>query len=1009
MTGRRLADIAPYCNQVIRFDFKMKLDGDASEYAPLAKMQRLEQLRIDGEHEPGTLQRLLIALARKEPMLLRKLSIDHAVLNFDETTALAQIKLVNNLRCGFKDPQSIEPISRMIYLNSLEVLSKHTFISISQQIYRILKESQWKRKILSKDCLMDYNPKGNLRLILNQVSASDYGSLLTLPHLRCLEINGSYEQGTLVEIFKKLELVKVPTLIINTMNPFTEVFRNLLERGWKLRPQITPVIKVQEIAALSNCRSLKKLVCGFSDTGNIHLLHNLFALEELTITTKPTNGSLQALFAALASREVPSLQHFRLLNGAIDSLEAAELVRIKSLKVVQCAFLDAQDINKFSDLAKEHLARLEITSMQNFHETSPGVLKVLQSSENAMSVSTRDILLMFNRKLRFIVLEMSIFETYSDETLLVPLASLEWLENIKITNKRGNLKTFFNALSMRTNNHIKKLEVDGGSLDFSETLELINIKSLRKFHGKVDDPRSFQHLAHLNHIDIGDSFDNKFLENMVDIFNSTQEELTISDQKKEISFNSKTGQLTLSNAFSPDSNDIGPLASLNNLRSVRILGDNKGRSLQYFMAKLASRQNLSLQELIMETNRDEAKSSVLKLNPIELKEVTAIKSLRTLKCGFSHPKDLEMLSGLPELTYLIVGLNQENVMKSLLRKLSLNDFKVPDRLLAEGTVAFEIGSQQLCIKELIISNEQGCTPLVELFRMLGLASGSTLQRLVVKGAPIVQYEADEFSKIKSLQKLIYRFQILIDIRGLVRLFELTSLIIGRRNFPKRDSEKVEQEENLMSRIPDHISRDLMLSYFKNLKGVAQHLDRQRLFIELPNDEYSVKYIFEPLPAGLTHTLEDLVITHRYLDFEEVTRITQIASLKKLRCGIRDALSFSLIKNLSRLECLEIKSYPKFMEISDHLVLSFQECSQIQFIDLHFNSRVQLISADFVERAIEALKLVRDPKLRGPLKLSCFVSQVFIEPKNFIDEEYLSLSINERQDDKELWIYYKDQN
>jgi len=141
----------------------------------------------------------------------------------------------------------------------------------------------------------------------------------------------------------------------------------------------------------------------------------------------------------------------------------------------------------------------------------------------------------------------------------------------------------------------------------------------------------------------------------------------------------------------------------------------------------------------------------------------------------------------------------------------------------------------------------------------------------------------------------------------------------------------------------------------------------------------VKYIFEPLPAGLTHTLEDLVITHRYLDFEEVTRITQIASLKKLRCGIRDALSFSLIKNLSRLECLEIKSYPKFMEISDHLVLSFQECSQIQFIDLHFNSRVQLISADFVERAIEALQLVRDPKLRAPLKLSCFVSQVFIEP------------------------------
>jgi len=68
----------------------------------------------------------------------------------------------------------------MIYLNSLKVLSQHTFISISQQIYTILNESQSEIKIFLKDCKMKYNLKGELRLVLNQVSASDYGYFATI-------------------------------------------------------------------------------------------------------------------------------------------------------------------------------------------------------------------------------------------------------------------------------------------------------------------------------------------------------------------------------------------------------------------------------------------------------------------------------------------------------------------------------------------------------------------------------------------------------------------------------------------------------------------------------------------------------------------------------------------------------------------------------------------------------------------------------------------------------------
>jgi len=47
---------------------QLNYDCDASENAPLAKLKELRQLTIHGE--PGTLQRLFVALARKEPKLI---------------------------------------------------------------------------------------------------------------------------------------------------------------------------------------------------------------------------------------------------------------------------------------------------------------------------------------------------------------------------------------------------------------------------------------------------------------------------------------------------------------------------------------------------------------------------------------------------------------------------------------------------------------------------------------------------------------------------------------------------------------------------------------------------------------------------------------------------------------------------------------------------------------------------------------------------------------------------
>ncbi|XP_043641194.1 uncharacterized protein LOC122611882 [Drosophila teissieri] len=106
LMGGRLANIAQYCSQVRRFEFEMKPDCDASEYAPLAKMSMLEQLKISGVHEPGTLKPLFQALANRQSKAFTILSIDNALLNFEDTTALSQIELLRDLRCGFVDPQT---------------------------------------------------------------------------------------------------------------------------------------------------------------------------------------------------------------------------------------------------------------------------------------------------------------------------------------------------------------------------------------------------------------------------------------------------------------------------------------------------------------------------------------------------------------------------------------------------------------------------------------------------------------------------------------------------------------------------------------------------------------------------------------------------------------------------------------------------------------------------------------------------------------------------------------
>ncbi|XP_070139992.1 uncharacterized protein [Drosophila kikkawai] len=425
--GRRLADIVPFCCQIRKFAFKMKYDCDASEYAPLAKMPKLEKLHIWGEHEPGTLQALFGRLANREPMpILSTLFVDDASLVSAETTELARIKSLSKLRYRCAGPQDIGPLAQLTKLKNLDILSQHDFKLIADQICDVLQYSQRPRKVFLPGCLIRYNPAEDALLLalVEDHNAGDYGPLLRLTNLKCFEINGHHKQGSLVELFDELARVEVQSLTIGAMNAFALL--DFIRRGFKLSYPDYPLINAQEFVALSRCNSLRSVICGISDTQNIELLAKLSQLRALTITTKPANGSLVKLFRDLGATDFPTLRDFELSSGRIDCQEASALAQIGSLKSVDCNFYDADDLEFFSSLGWTNLETLSISSEIKFHEISDVILKVSQFSGKLFRIHTQDVTMEIDRQQKHLQLRMDYETIYSSKTMLHPLTNLDW-------------------------------------------------------------------------------------------------------------------------------------------------------------------------------------------------------------------------------------------------------------------------------------------------------------------------------------------------------------------------------------------------------------------------------------------------------------------------------------------------------------------------------------------------------------------------------------------------------
>ncbi|KAH8242019.1 hypothetical protein KR038_002400, partial [Drosophila bunnanda] len=942
--GRRLADIVPFCGQVRKFDFKMKFACDASEYAPLAKMPKLEKLHIWGEHERGTLQALFGGLARREPgPLLSTLFVDDASLVSAETTELSRIKSLTKLRYRCNGPQDIGPLNELTNLKNVDILSHHDFSLIGDQICRILHSSQRPRKVYLPGCLIRYNPKEDalLLVLMQNHDATDYGSLLRLPNLNSFEINGHQKPGTLVKLFDELARVEVPTLMIRQMNAF--VLMDFIRRGWKRLPYPDyPLINAQEIVALSRCKSLRTLIFGISDTQNIELLAELSQLRSLTITTKPVNGSLVRLFKYLAASKSPSLRDFQLSTGNIDCQEASALAQIGSLKSLNFNYSDADDLELLSSFGWVNLETLRIFLEIEFHEISNVILKASQFCGKWFKIRTQDVAMEIDRQQKDLLLRMNHRTIYSIKTMLHPLSNLEWVESLYIDIKPFNLSLYFKAISMSGNCQLKKFHIHQGFLDSNETLELGKIKSLKKFHGKLVNTQSLEHLRLVSHLEILDSFENRLPKEIVPILDSIEEELTISLRDKEVSYNIKTGHLILnitdSYRFSRSSNDatdFAPLARLKNLQSVQIFGSHMGSSLQLFFSQLASRQCQTLQGLVVGSKQTDPDLDMLTISSSELEEIASIKSLRKLKCGFLEAQNLDLIGGLPQLTELIITTHQEGSLKDLLRKINSMESPRLEYLVIEGG--------QLTAEEEV-----------------QVAAMKSLKRVECSYSSTVAFDYQgQSTGIEAMTVTKDRQDI-----SLVELFRnrpcLKSLIHSLATFGDTAN------GDTIARLPQDIQRDLLS--FDGFEGVVQCLDPQRLVIELPPEMHCLKFLLEALALNESQNLQQLIIRHRYIGLEEAAAIAHISSLKILMCGLEDSSALSYLCKLKHLESLKIRSLNNFSELSQHLICLLQSCEALESIDLDFWFPMQYINGDFLLQAANTLKSVRNSKTQSPLKL-----------------------------------------
>ncbi|XP_022231570.2 uncharacterized protein LOC111080322 isoform X2 [Drosophila obscura] len=374
-------------------------------------------------------------------------------------------------------------------------------------------------------------------------------------------------------------------------------------------------------------------------------------------------------------------------------------------------------------------------------------------------------------------------------------------------------------------------------------------------------------------------------------------------------------------------------------------------SLQGLLAALASRESQTLQKLCLKR----------KIDAVEAKELTRLKSLRTLECQFADSLDILLLSQLPELEKLNLNANDRldqilplvlTVIKSCKKLAEIHikcnpnhsghvDMKSSE-ILIEMLDAFQDKLNIRINDSNIFGNREKNKLLVEmdffrqnklaieslarvqsvnhmelqyhevgelraLFAALAMRTNSNLQSLCIPYSPLLDFsETTELAKITSLTKFKGPIS---DIRSLQHLLHLSNFEVWnelewsgqvRRNITfDKSTGKLTIINKTDNELPDGIGLNPLAS-LQNLRHVT---------ISGVYKEGFMRDFLGQLATCQGKTLQTLEIFPNGVNYAELMEVIKLKSLRTLTCG------------LSHVEDMEIEQLEQLPHLAVLIVVS----------------------------------------------------------------------------------------
>uniref|UniRef100_A0A6P4ENH2 Uncharacterized protein LOC108042692 n=1 Tax=Drosophila rhopaloa TaxID=1041015 RepID=A0A6P4ENH2_DRORH len=388
----RLSDIVPYCNQLEYLSFPMKLGVDAAEYAALAQLPILQELILFGEHQEGSLVKLFQGLAEKqigamgiyqkgmqEISLLkqvRRICIPETYVSTDEAFALVSNPLLVSLKCCLRDVSIYPDLPLNGNLTDICLIKDPRIYDYEMDRLRVTLRGN---RISNEEADAFYqswkSKDSELELkALNQ----DYG------HVHRLRIEGKYETTTLSSVISSLSfLYFIEKIVLYKNDPISEeeiatmaAIPTLTTIRCSFRQiQNMIVVKLRQLESITEAaRRVDRIRTEFFEIRLIHghesvtlsldffekaygfnarifaPLANVRNIQRLVIKGISINGSLVALIKSFTSLEMHILQELE--AEFLDPEELAEMVQIRSLRILKCGLFCSRNIDKLAALSQ---------------------------------------------------------------------------------------------------------------------------------------------------------------------------------------------------------------------------------------------------------------------------------------------------------------------------------------------------------------------------------------------------------------------------------------------------------------------------------------------------------------------------------------------------------------------------------------------------------------------------------------------------------------------------------